>query len=93
MLVDFLKGNHVAIATATLPWLWVAKVPKNHHKEGLPQLIMSFMVDIFVKHTLRCAKQSEMCLGHGGLRVMGPSNASDGPGRLAAGRQGLAQMV
>jgi hypothetical protein len=25
MLVDFLKGNHFEIPTATVPWLWEAK--------------------------------------------------------------------
>jgi hypothetical protein len=49
MLVDFLKENHVAIATATLSWLWEATLPACcHFQKRSPHDVMRFMGELFV---------------------------------------------
>jgi hypothetical protein len=42
MLVDFLKGNHFELPTATVPWLWEAKGPACCHLRRMPHELIIY---------------------------------------------------
>jgi hypothetical protein len=45
MLVDFLKGNHIATATATMLWLWEAEGHAFCQFEEVPKCVIGLIVE------------------------------------------------